>query len=76
MMTIGSRGASARVGIGIGAVMVGLGVFIIARLLLAGRAPLTGKSWFDGAFGVFFIVRGVVQYGRWRRSARSGSAQG
>ena len=73
-MTFGSSGASARVGFGIGAVMVGLGAFIIARLLLTGRPPLTGKTWFDGAFGVFFIVRGAVQYGRWRRSARPGSA--
>lgn len=67
---MGSEGreATARVGLGIGAVMALLGVFVAVRALALGAPPLTGRVWSDLAFAFFFFVRGVLQYGRWRRA--------
>ncbi|MEO6444899.1 MAG: hypothetical protein ABIZ91_08140 [Gemmatimonadaceae bacterium] len=66
-MASGHTGASARIGIAIGAVMVGLGAYIAARTLFMDGAPVTGQRWLDLAFAFFFIVRGAMQYARWRR---------
>ena len=60
--------ATARVRFGIGAVMVALGVYVGVRVLATGAPPLTGKIWLDLAFAFFFIVRGGLQYQRWRRA--------
>ena len=54
------------VGLAIGAVMAGLGVFIALRLLVLHREPLTGTGVLDLAFAVFFVLRGALQYRRWR----------
>ncbi len=66
-----TRTASARVGLGIGAVMVGLGVNIAIRALATDASPLTGKLWLDLGFAFFFVVRGVLQYGRWKRASEA-----
>jgi hypothetical protein len=54
------------IGLGIGAVMAGLGVYIGARVLMTSAPPLTGRTGLDLAFAVFFIARGGLQYRRWR----------
>jgi hypothetical protein len=63
---------SAGIGLGIGAVMAALGVFIAARLVVLGGAPLTGTWGLDLAFAVFFLVRGGLQYRRWRQAREHG----
>lgn len=55
-------------GLGIGAVMAALGAFIALRLVLLKGAPLTGTWGLDLAFAVFFLVRGGLQYRRWRQA--------
>ncbi len=62
--------AAARIGLAIGAVMAGLGIYIIARVLVFGAPSLTGRVWLDVAFAFFFVVRGALQYRRWRQSTR------
>lgn len=64
-------GAAARIGLGIGAVMAGLGVFIALRVLAFGAPPLTGQFWLDLAFAFFFVARGGLQYRRWRQASQS-----
>ena len=59
--------ATARVGLGIGAVMVGVGVYLAVRALVFAAPAITGMVWLDLAFAFFFLVRGALQYGRWRR---------
>ena len=54
------------VGLAIGGVMAGIGVFIVLRLVALGREPLTGTLGLDYAFAVFFVLRGALQYRRWR----------
>ncbi|MBK8250168.1 MAG: hypothetical protein IPK85_22670 [Gemmatimonadetes bacterium] len=54
------------IGLGIGAIMAALGVYIALRALMFGGAPLTGTLGLDLAFAVFFIARGGLQYRRWR----------
>jgi hypothetical protein len=46
--------------------MAALGVFIALRLLVLDREPLTGTRGLDLAFAVFFVLRGALQYRRWR----------
>jgi hypothetical protein len=58
-------------GLAIGAVMVSLGVFIALRLFVLDREPVTGTRGLDIAFAVFFVLRGALQYRRWRH-ARDG----
>lgn len=62
-----TRKATARVGLGIGAVMVGVGVYVAVRALMFGAPPLTGMVWLDLGFAFFFLVRGALQYRRWRQ---------
>lgn len=59
---------SARVGLGIGAVMIALGLYIGARSLAGAAAPLTSQPWLDLAFAFFFIVRGGLQVRRWQNA--------
>jgi len=59
---------SARIGLGIGAVMIALGVYIGARSIAGPAAPLTSKPWLDLAFAFFFIVRGGLQVRRWQQA--------
>lgn len=54
------------VGLAIGGVMAALGVFIALRVLVLGRPPVTGTFGLDIAFAVFFVLRGALQYRRWR----------
>ncbi|MBL8959739.1 MAG: hypothetical protein JNJ98_07800 [Gemmatimonadetes bacterium] len=54
------------IGLGIGAVMAALGVYVALRALVFGGAPLTGTLGLDLGFAVFFIARGGLQYRRWR----------
>ena len=58
--------ASNTAGVIIAGVMTAMGVFIALRLLVLGRAPVTGTTGMDLAFALFFILRGAVQYRRWR----------
>lgn len=60
--------SAARIGLGIGAIMIALGLYVAIRVLLAGEPPLTGSLALDVAFGVFFVARGALAYRRWRRS--------
>ncbi|MEP7384393.1 MAG: hypothetical protein ABI910_22135 [Gemmatimonadota bacterium] len=59
---------TARIGLGIGGLMIAIGVFIGARSLLGSRAPLTGTLWLDLAFAFFFVARGALQLQRWQRA--------
>lgn len=70
-MSSGTSGSAARIGLGIGAVMAGLGVYIAARVLAFGAPPLTGQRWLDVAFAFFFVARGGLQYWRWRQATQS-----
>lgn len=54
------------VGLAIGGVMAALGVFLALRLFVLGREPVTGTLGLDLAFAVFFVLRGALQYRRWR----------
>lgn len=72
-MTPATSGAAARFGLGIGAVMAALGVFLALRLLAFGAPPVTGQRWLDLAFAFFFVARGALQYRRWRQATRTPS---
>ena len=54
-------------GLVIGAVMVGLGIFVIVRLLAMDLRPLTGRIWLDFAFAALFLLRGGMYLARSRR---------
>jgi hypothetical protein len=57
----------------LGALMLALGAFVIGRLVVTGGA-LTGNKWIDGAFALFFLLRGaqnVAAAARLRRGAGS-----
>ena len=43
----------------LGAVMIGLALFIALRPLVAPGRPLTGQRWLDLAFAFFFFLRGA-----------------
>ena len=53
--------ATSLIGLGIGAIMAALGVYIALRALMSGGTPLTGTLGLDLAFAVFFIARGGLQ---------------
>jgi hypothetical protein len=55
----------ARLSLGLGILMVGLGSYVALRPLWA-PAPLTGQRWTDIAFATFFLLRG----GMYLRSVR------
>ncbi len=65
-MTSPYSASTAAIGLMIGGVMTGLGVWIAVRLLVMRTTPLTGTFALDLAFAVFFVARGLIQYRRWR----------
>jgi hypothetical protein len=60
-----------RVTLGIGVVMLLLGAFVALRPLWAGPRPLSASRWLDGAFALFFMLRGWMNV----RLARKQMAQ-
>ena len=58
---------TAKIGLAIGTVMIGLGLFVAVRLAATGGRTLTGKLWLDLAFALFFVVRGAMYFSRFRR---------
>ena len=62
-------GARDSFGLVLGAVMLGLGAFVVVRLAVLGRPPLTGRLWLDIAFALFFLVRGTLYLRGLRRRA-------
>ena len=64
--TLPSMRNPAALGLGIGGIMAGLGVYIALRALAFGGPPLTGTLGLDLAFAAFFIARGALQFRRWR----------
>lgn len=55
------------IGVVIGGVMVGLGIFVIVRLLAMELRPLTGRIWLDFGFAALFLLRGGMYLARARR---------
>jgi uncharacterized membrane protein HdeD (DUF308 family) len=47
-------------GLVIGVILVGLGLFIAVRPLLTHNAVLTSARWLDLTFAVVFMLRGVI----------------
>ena len=43
----------------LGAVMIGIALFIALRPLIAPGRPVTGQWWLDLAFAFFFFLRGA-----------------
>ena len=58
-----------RVALVIGAVMVAIGVAVLARLAIV-RESATPSPWLDGAFALFFIARGALNIQSAQRIAR------
>ncbi len=48
----------------LGAIMMGLGILVLGRLLLRGGEPLTPSLWLDLLFALFFLVRGGMHLRR------------
>ncbi|MCC6930139.1 MAG: hypothetical protein IT359_14235 [Gemmatimonadaceae bacterium] len=63
-----SASSAARAGLVIAALMCVLGLFVGGRVLLTDSPPLTGTRALDVAFAVFFVARGGLAYGRFRRA--------
>lgn len=58
----------------LGAAMVVLGLYVAGRMLVTGGGAMTGNRWLDGAFALFFILRGasnIVSAQRLRRAAQA-----
>lgn len=53
----------------LGAVMAGLGLLIIARLIVRGGEPMSPSIWLDLLFALFFLFRGGTHL-RWSTRAR------
>lgn len=62
-----SRPAIFYVGLLIGAVMIGLGLFVALRPFVTSERPLTGQLWLDLTFAFFFLARGGMYIARLRR---------
>ncbi len=56
----------------LGALMVGLGAYVAGRLVATPGGALTGNRWLDGAFALFFLLRGATNLARARRMTRGG----
>ena len=56
--------------VALGILMIGLGVFLALRPLVAPGRPLTPTWWLDAAFALFFLVRGVMALRRAQRIHR------
>jgi uncharacterized membrane protein HdeD (DUF308 family) len=48
------------VGLVIGVILIGLGLFIAVRPLLTHNAVLTSARWLDLTFAIVFMLRGVI----------------
>lgn len=55
------------IGLALGAVMVGLGLFIALRLIATGGRPLSPSLWLDVVFALFFLLRGGMHFRALRR---------
>lgn len=44
----------------LGAILIGIGVYLAMRPLVGTGAPITSSRWLDMAFAVFFLIRGVM----------------
>lgn len=64
--------ADTRLAIGtvVSGVMMALGIFVGARLLVYPDRPLTGTRVLDIAFALFFLARGALYFWTMRRRAR------
>lgn len=68
--------ATARVGLVIAALMIGIGLYLGVRAAFGVQGAVTGSRGLDVAFAVFFVARGALQVQRWRQTrARIASAQ-
>jgi hypothetical protein len=56
----------------VGTAMLVITGIIVVRMLVTGAPPLTGSAFLDGAFAVFFFLRGVMYFRQLAR-ARAGS---
>lgn len=55
---------------GIAALMIGLGLFVLGRLIGTGGRGVTGPAWLDVAFALFFLLRGAMSLATTRRQLR------
>lgn len=44
----------------LGAILIGIGVYLALRPLVGTGAPITSSRWLDMAFAVFFLIRGAM----------------
>ena len=54
----------------ISGVLIGLGLFIVGRLMMRPDQPLTGTVVLDAAFAIFFLTRGALYFWMKRRRSR------
>lgn len=57
----------------LGAIQVGVGVFIALRPLTGSGAPITNSRVLDMAFAAFFLIRGAMHLRNARRASREAS---
>jgi uncharacterized membrane protein HdeD (DUF308 family) len=63
-------------GLGLGAVMFALGLFVGVRPLWTHNSVVTGARWMDMAFAVVFMLRGVLNVRSALEQRRRQLAQG
>ena len=68
------RTARGRIALVLGVLMVALGAWLVASVLVLGRPPVTSSKWLDVAFAAFFILRGAMNLSSGRRAARRATA--
>ena len=68
------RSARGRIALVLGVLMVALGAWLLASVLILGRPPVTSSRWLDVAFASFFILRGGMNLSSGRRATRRGAA--
>lgn len=59
---------TARIGLAIAAVMIGIGMYLGTRAGFGVQTPVTGSRGLDVAFAIFFVARGALQVQRWRKT--------
>jgi hypothetical protein len=64
------RSARGRIALILGVVMVALGAWLLASVLILGRPPVSSSRWLDVAFAAFFILRGGMNLASGRRTVR------
>jgi fatty-acid desaturase len=55
------------VGLVLGVIMLGLGLFLALHPLWSHGRSITASRWLDMAFAAFFLIRGVMHLRRLRR---------